>query len=887
MISFTDQQSEEIKQQWASIFSRYGYDEKINEIRELFPDKRTLFVSFKHISEFDNDFANSLLKSPELFLRLGQEVITKDWAPSRRSDSRRVNIRLFDIPEKDIKVDIRDIRAQNIGTIISVIGIIRKNTEVLPRLQNAAFECSQCGAIQMVPQVRGKLEEPQVCDSCGTEKPKAKFKLLPNESEFVDVEKIEVQENPETIEGGAQPQRITLIVEDDLTGNLFPGDRISAEGILIAEQKRAGNVPLTEFSIYIYVINYSKDVKEIGDVEIRPEDEKEILRLSRLDDIVDQFVQSIAPTIYGMEMIKKALVLQMFGGLRKTMKDGTNMRGDIHILLLGDPGTAKSQLLRYMTDISPRGIFAFGKGSSAAGLTAAAVRDDFGEGRWTLEAGVLVLANNGLAAIDELDKMDQTDVASMHEAMEQQSFHPDTLIEYNGQELPIGSFVDNLLENSLGVRIPGVNCEILKPYPIFIETTDFGRILRKRVIQVSRHFAPRELYRISIGDGRSVVVTEEHPFYVLLDGCIRVIPARELVPGTMIPTVSRNEYEDGREDSMISISSSGSAILEMVENAGKVIEWVPVSGIVREPYSGRWVYDIAVEDTKAIFSRGMVLHNSITISKAGIMATLKSRCSVLAAANPKFGRYDTNLSIVDQTWFPLPLLSRFDVIFKVLDEPQVARDSRLADHVLNAHRIGEVYRKEEIEANENRTVVEDVNYVPRIPKDVIRRYVAYARSRVFPVLTDEAVETIKTYYVKARNSKAESMQITARQLESTIRLSEASARVRLSPVVTRSDAELAIKIINYYLSDVASDEGKVDADIINVGMSSRQRNDLESVYFIVKKLMGKEGYALTAEVEKEAKNLGINEARTKSIINKLKSQGQVYEPSDGKLRAIS
>jgi len=887
MISFTDQQSEEIKQQWASIFSRYGYDEKINEIRELFPDKRTLFVSFRHISEFDNDFANSLLKSPELFLRLGQEVITKDWAPTRRSDSKRVNIRLFDIPEKDIKIDIRDIRAQNIGTIISITGIIRKNTEVLPRLQNAAFECSQCGAIQMVPQVRGKLEEPSVCDSCGTEKPKARFKLLPNESEFVDVEKIEVQENPETIEGGAQPQRITLIVEDDLTGNLFPGDRISAEGILIAEQKKAGNVPLTEFSIYIYVINYSKDVKEIGEVEIRPEDEKEILRLSRLNDIVDQFVQSIAPTIYGMEMIKKALVLQMFGGLRKTMKDGTNMRGDIHILLLGDPGTAKSQLLRYMTDISPRGIFAFGKGSSAAGLTAAAVRDDFGEGRWTLEAGVLVLANNGLAAIDELDKMDQSDVASMHEAMEQQSFHPDTPIEYDGRDIPIGGFVDSLFENCAGTIVPGINCEILRPDSIFIETTDFKRKIKKRVVQVSRHYAPHHLYRITIEEGRNVAVTGEHPFYVLRNGKIVVVPANEIARGDLIPTVSKSGRNEGEEGFPKFQSDSSTQILQIADANMELISWKSVVSVVIEPFSGKWVYDVAVEDTKALFSNGIVLHNSITISKAGIMATLKSRCSVLAAANPKFGRYDPNLSIVDQTWFPLPLLSRFDVIFKVLDEPQVARDSRLADHVLNAHRIGEVYRKEEIEANENKTVVEDVNYVPRIPKDVIRRYVAYARSRVFPVLTDEAVETIKTYYVKARNSKSESMQITARQLESTIRLSEASARVRLSPIVTKSDAELAIKIINYYLSDVASDEGKIDADIINVGMSSRQRNDLETVYFIVKKLMGKEGYAPMSEVEKEAKNMGINEARTKSLISKLKSQGQVYEPSDGKLRAIS
>ena len=257
------------------------------------------------------------------------------------------------------------------------------------------------------------------------------------------------------------------------------------DGILKTEQRRQGNIPLTEFFTYLYAVNIRKDVKELESVKITEEDKKKIIEISKKPDIINVISRSIAPTIHGLDMVKMALALQMFGGVRKVMKDGTTMRGDIHILMVGDPGTAKSQLLKYMAEVSPRGIFTFGRGSSAA------VRDEFGEGRWTLEAGALVLADNGFVAIDELDKMDEHDTAAMHEAMEQQT---------------------------------------------------------------------------------------------------------------------------------------------------------------------------------------------VTISKAGIMATLKARASVLAAANPKFGRYDLNRNLAEQINFPLPLLSRFDVIFKMVDQPNKDNDSRLAEH---------------------------------------------------------------------------------------------------------------------------------------------------------------------------------------------------------------
>ena len=402
-----------------------------------------------------------------------------------------------------------------------------------------------------------------------------------------------------------------------------------------------------------------------------------------------------SPKIVGA--IELANFSMMFGGVRKTMRDGTTIRGDIHILMVGDPGTAKSQLLRYMTEISPRGVFAFGRGSSAAGLTAAAVRDDFGEGRWTLEAGALVLADNGFAAIDELDKMDDRDTAAMHEAMEQQT---------------------------------------------------------------------------------------------------------------------------------------------------------------------------------------------VTISKAGIMATLKSRCSILGAANPKFGRYDQNKTIVDQIDFPPPLLSRFDVIFKMVDVPERNNDSRLAEHILKAHRVGEIFRSLEQNELSDVEIPEEKGFKPPIEKEMIRKYVSYAKSRIFPRLSDEAISLLKDEYVTTRNTGTDSIPITARQLESTIRLAEAAAKARLSAIVSYNDALLAKKIVDYYLRDVSTSNGELNIDILYTGMSSKQRNEAEKVLDIIKELKDEKKVADIEEVIRVAISRGITKENVETAITKLKNQGQIYEPGYGKIGVI-
>ncbi|WP_237698754.1 minichromosome maintenance protein MCM [Picrophilus oshimae] len=682
-----------IKKRWADFFDRYDYESDINRLRERYPDERSLYISYKDLSSFDIDFADNIRKDPVTYLSAGEDYL-KTYIGRTREKISRLNIRLKDIPERNFKYEIRNVRSTNVDTFISVTGIIRKNTEVLPRLDIAVFRCPNCGSIISETEYYRKMNEPAKCDSCNYH---GKFILEIDQSTFIDTQKLEIQENPDTLDGTSQPQRMTVIMEDDITGRIFPGDRVTIYGILKADQKFIGSIKLTEFNIFLYANNFKKETKDFEDIRITDEDEENIKKLSSCPDIIDRLSRSIAPSIYGLEVIKKALVLQLFGGVRKVLKDGTTIRGDIHILMVGDPGTAKSQLLRYMTSLAPRSVFAFGKGSSAAGLTAAAVRDDFGEGRWTLEAGALVLADNGFAAIDELDKMDQRDTASMHEAMEQQS---------------------------------------------------------------------------------------------------------------------------------------------------------------------------------------------VTISKAGIMATLKSRCSILAAANPKFGRYDVTRTIAEQIDFPPPLLSRFDIIFKLVDTPNKDNDSRLAEHILMTHRIGEIYRSIE-NTNINIDIPDEEKYIPEIDKDLIRKYISYAKNRIFPRLSDEAIRILREEYVNTRSSGVDSIPITARQLESTIRLAEAAARARLSSIVTEADALLAKSIVDYYLKDVSAINGKVDIDILNTGMSSRQRNEAELIMDVIKEL--KNENKRPPEIDDVIEYLasrGISRKDAENSIQKLKIGGFLYEPSSNRIDVI-
>ena len=343
--------------------------------------------------------------------------------------------------------------------------------------------------------------------------------------------------------------------------------------------------------------------------------------------------QSIAPSIYGYEKIKESIALQLFGGVRKIREDGVTTRGDIHILLIGDPGAGKSQLLKYVAGLAPKARYVVGKSTSGAGLTATVVKDEFMRG-WALEAGALVLANKGIAMIDELDKMSKEDRSAMHEVMEQQT---------------------------------------------------------------------------------------------------------------------------------------------------------------------------------------------VTISKANVQATLNAQTTILGAANPKFGRFDPYTSVPEQIDLPDSLISRFDLMFIIRDVPNKESDTRLVKHILKLHENPE-------------------SQVPPISADLLRKFIAYAKINIKPVLTEAAQKEIEKFYVSLRNQHSGDEQsavpIGARQLEAIIRLSEASAKVRLGDKVLKKDAKKAIGLLMEYMMAVGIDPetGQLDMDRRESGTTTSQRNKIRLLLKVISEM---------------------------------------------------
>ena len=437
-----DYSLESLTEMWTSFFKEHGYAPRLLDVAAQYPEVRSLEILYTDVALFNVELAEHLLEQPTASLMAANKASQQMIPPGQRVP---VHIRITELPldPEFGKVPIRDLRSKHLGRLVAVEGLVRKSTEVRPRLRVAVFQCMRCGAIHRMEQDTLQLKEPLECykenNGCQRAAGSTTFRLITNIaslpdpfqaafgdraldfSEFEDTQKIEIQESPEGLRGGDQPQRLTCYLEDDLTGKLSPGDRVTINGILRENLKAQGSQKSTLFEIFLSAVSFERQKDDYEEIVINEEDVERILATSRDPALFPNLIASIAPTIFGMEPEKEALALQLFGGVVKVLPDKTRIRGDIHIMLVGDPGTAKSQLLRYMRNLAPRAIYTSGKASTAAGLTAAAVRDEFGEGRWTLEAGALVLADRGLAAIDELDKMSDQDRTAMHEAMEQQT----------------------------------------------------------------------------------------------------------------------------------------------------------------------------------------------------------------------------------------------------------------------------------------------------------------------------------------------------------------------------------------------------------------------------------------------------------------------------------
>ncbi len=326
---------------WEAFFQGTEYMQKVREVADLYPEVRSVNVKYDDLDRFDADLAAGLLDHPDLYLLAGKQAMKN----LMHLDMRRagINLRILELP-RDSRVEIRDLRAKHVGKLVSVEGLVRKATEVRPKITDALFQCLRCGHVIKEVQEGLFFKEPMECykeqDGCGRSAGSTKFKLLTEESRFVDTQKVEVQESPEGLRGGAQPERLTGYLEDDAAGSVAPGDRITLNGILRSVQK-GQPAKSTLFDINLDIIAAESQRHEYEEIQITEEDERRIIETARSPDLFRKIVASISPTIFGYDTEKEALALQLFGGVPKNLDDGTRIRGDIHILLIGDPGVAK------------------------------------------------------------------------------------------------------------------------------------------------------------------------------------------------------------------------------------------------------------------------------------------------------------------------------------------------------------------------------------------------------------------------------------------------------------------------------------------------------------------------------------------------------------------
>ncbi|MFB6167867.1 MAG: LAGLIDADG family homing endonuclease [Haloferacaceae archaeon] len=1382
-------------------FYRNYYEEEISELAQRYPsDQRSLYVDYDDLYRFDVDLAEDYRTQPEQMQEYAEEALRQFDLPADVKLG-RAHVRLRNLGDA---VDIRDIRVHDdhIGRMIEVRGIVRKATDVRPKVVEAAFECQRCGTMTYIPQSDGSFQEPHECQGCERQGP---FRVNHDQSEFVDSQQIRVQESPEGLRGGETPQHIDVNLEDDVTGEVTAGDHVAVVGVLHIEQMEQGQEKSAVFDLYMDGVSVQIEDEQFEDMEISDADIEEILSLSGESDIYEQMVDSIAPTIYGYEEEKLAMVLQLFSGVTKQLPDKSRIRGDMHILLIGDPGTGKSQLLSYLRKVAPRSVYTSGKGSSSAGLcvtgdtlvhtadgfrqiedivaedldapveaetaaerslslytldresdtierrdsshvwrmpekpcrrietghgktieasrttpvltcgadgiewtpvsevdagdyvavpryddvdrtevpvreyleltnetvrldeesvafvrrrlreaygtlgdaaaaldlgeafvsdtlstrhvpvekldavldglgvtradvgfervtlrhgasitlpetfdedlsyllglvfgdgdisldrrdgtrgtvrlsngdesvlrratdvfeaqfdkrveierredraprirvdsatiarlfanagmqppkadrrldpalttsahadaflrglmdadgsvstrerggssillstisegfarqvqlmletygvrartrerdrrgthdpddgrsieskrvehlveisgadvdryaerigfdveakrtalrtvasdggrrgdtlpvgaalaqsdgpsdaysqnvrrgdnpgrsrvrtmldevdlgpveaelrwdevvaatdtgekevfdltvpgthnfvgngvvthnTAAAVRDDFGEGQqWTLEAGALVLADQGIAAVDELDKM--------------RCVTGETLVHgADGIERIRDIAVDEARDGVVESHPNGRTIRGVDDRAVWTMTED-GRLVTRPVEAIHEYEAPTELSRVTLATGERLTATDDHPFFVREDGERVERATADLAPGDRV-YVPRDVGSLATDGGVVTADTDRSAGPDVTCRRVASVESVPASGVDDRSR----VYDLTVAGTHNFVANGMVVHNSedrsamhqaleqqeISVSKAGINATLKSRCSLLGAANPRYGRFDPYEPIAEQIDLEPALISRFDLIFIVQDEQDEEKDSRLADHILQSNYAGELNTQRtrmtmsEVSDDEIERATETVE--PAIEPELFRKYIAYARRSCFPRLTDAARERIKEFYVDFRmkgSGEDNPIPITARKLEAVIRLAEASARVRLSDTVDEADAERALELVRSCLEDIMIDPetGEYDADIVETGTSKTQRDRKKNLRALIQEVEKEyEEGAPIDEVLSRADEAGIDRAKAEEEIENLKQKGEVYEPSLDHLR---
>ncbi len=409
-----DSALEPLKAKFDDFFERY-YSDQIRSLIISFPDKRSLQVNFADIIKFDPEIAESLIEQPDPVLEAATESLRGKMVDTDLS-GKEVNVRIFG---QNVNAPlVQDVGSALINKLIMLDGLIVKRSEISPMVKIGSYKCSYCSTIYKVRS--GKDEMPEFCPSCK----RRSLKQVAEESEFINLQKIAVQDPLEKLRGSAPTWQLEVWMEDDLVNTVIPGDRIELTGILRIRPRRntKGKLEKDIYSMYLDAVSIIPKQKEFAELQITQEEERLIKELGKDPKIFDKLSKSIAPSIFGHEEIKRAVTLQLFGGTpNKTLIDGGPIRSDMHILLIGDPGSAKTRILQSVSRLVPKGIYVSGKSVTGGGMTAVAERDDFSEGGWTLKAGALVLGSGGTVAIDEFDKVNDEDKAALHEALESQT----------------------------------------------------------------------------------------------------------------------------------------------------------------------------------------------------------------------------------------------------------------------------------------------------------------------------------------------------------------------------------------------------------------------------------------------------------------------------------
>ncbi|KAI1335633.1 cell division control protein 54 [Xylariaceae sp. FL0016] len=620
----------------------------------------------------------------------------------------------------DDVTNLRDLNPSDMDKLICVKGLVIRTTPVIPDMRQAFFRCNICSHSLLVGLDRGKIREPTECPRpmCNS---KNSMQIVHNRCEFEDKQVIKLQETPDAVPAGQTPHSVSVCVYNELVDFCKAGDRVRLTGIYRVSPVRVNprmRSVKSVFKTFVDVVHIAKvddkrldaDIstleEENNDSEnnieelrkISPEDEEKIKATAARADIYELLSRSLAPSVYEMDDVKKGILLQMFGGTNKSFEKGASpkYRGDINVLLCGDPSTSKSQLLKYIHKIAPRGVYTSGKGSSAVGLTAYVSRDPETR-QLVLESGALVLSDGGVCCIDEFDKMSDATRSVLHEVMEQQT---------------------------------------------------------------------------------------------------------------------------------------------------------------------------------------------VSVAKAGIITTLNARTSILASANPIGSRYNPDLPVPQNIDLPPTLLSRFDLVYLILDRVNESTDRRLARHLLSMYLEDTPHS-----ASTNNEI---------LPVEFLTLYISYARAHVHPTLSQDASQALVEAYVKMRKlgqdvrSAEKRITATTRQLESMIRLAEAHAKMRLSPTVTKADVLEAERLIQSALKTAATDaQGRIDMSLLTEGTSAadrKRKSELkDAVLHLLDEMTSGGGNIRFSEISRklnEGASVTVEPADFAETMRALEMEGALMISGDGARKSV-